>query len=166
MIKIVFMDRSGSRDDYIYVMNTKTQEAIENMKAVAEYLMDYTFPMVSFEDEQKILCMKQRTLTIDGYEIVVCYSMANYEKYVLDTLQIQSPQVPFLPFNIVCKVAQLFLGKENLCYIDFFKYNKKVYCWAVKSFEGIRLPPSKKSDPTSYEGFDFHLMQPGTVDLF
>jgi len=147
-------------------MNDDITHSVDSMKAMADHLIPYTFPKVSFEEEQKILCFKQRIIMVDGYELIVCYSKADYEQYCLETLQIQSPQVPFIPFNIVCKVGQFFMGKKNLAYIDFFRHNRKVYCWAVKSLEEKRLSPGKKTSPTSYEGFDFHLLHPGTVDLF
>lgn len=159
-------ERSGLYDGYIPIMNTNIQESIDSMKSLAETLIPYTFPKVSFEEEQQILCLKQRTILVDGYEVIVCYSIADYEKHMLETLQIQSPQIPFLPFNIICKVGQLFMGQKDLAYVDFFRHNRKVYCWVVKSLDSKRLSPSKKSLLTSYEGFDFHILMTGTVDLF
>lgn len=160
MLKMDSMESDGLSN------SLKIQETVGSMKSLAEYLLPYTFPNVSFEDEQEILCMKQRTLRVDGYESIICYSIADYEKYFLETLQIQSPQVPFIPFNVICKIGRVFLGDDQLAYIDFFRHNRKVYCWTLKSADGRKLDPGKKSTPTSFEGFDFHLLHPGSVDLF
>lgn len=165
-MKTLCTERSGVSDGYIPSMMPEIQNSIDSMKAMADYLLPYTFPNVSFKEEQKVLCMKQRVIQVDGYDLTVCFSRADYKKYMLETLQLQSPQVPFLPFNMVCKVGQLFMGKKDLSFIDFFRNNRKVYCWASKFIGEKRLPPSNKSQPTSYEGFDFYLLHPGSVDLF
>lgn len=160
------MERSGVSDEYISLMAPEIKDSIDSMKAMADYLLPYTFPNVSFKEEQQVLCMKQRVVQVDGYDITVCFSRADYKKYILQTLQLQSPQVPFLPFNIVCKIGQMFMGRKHLSYIDFFKNNKKVYCWVSKFVGDKKLPPNNNSQLTSYEGFDFHLLHPGSVDLF
>jgi hypothetical protein len=165
-MKIVCMERSGLCDGYIPSMNTELQNTIDSMKSMAEHLLPYTFPNVPFEEEQQVLCLKQRSILVDGYELSVCFSKADYKKHILETLQIQSSHVPFIPFNVICKVGQLFMGQKELAYIDFFRFNRKVYCWATKNSGDRRLSPGNKSRPASYEGFDFHLLHPSTVDLF
>lgn len=144
----------------------RLEENIEQMKGLAEMLLPLTFPKVEFEEEKDILLLKQRNMTVDGYELIVCYSKADYGRFMLDSLQVQSALSPFLPFNVVCKLGRAFLGPDNLSYIEFFKNNKKVYCWTVKSRDGRPLPPDTKTKPGSYEGFAFSILQPGSVDLF
>ena len=134
---------------------------------MARQLVPLTYPKVHFSEEQEILILKQRQLTIDGYDVIVCYSEADYEKYLLRSLQIQSAQHgPFLPFTIVCKLGKIFLGSDNLSYIEFFRNNRKVYCWTVKCRGENILPPGSKTRPGSYEGFKFRILHPGSVDLF
>lgn len=166
MMKMLYMDRSGQSDGYIPSMTPQIQDTVDSMKNMADLLIPYSFPNVSFEEELKVLCMKQRNVCVDGYEIIVVFSRADYRKHILETLQIQSPQVPFIPFNIVCKTAQLFMGQKDLAYIDFFRNNRKVYCWSNKTVGDKRLAPNNKSRMASYEGFEFHLLAPGSVDLF
>ena len=166
MPKIDCMERSGLYDEYIPMMNTEIQIIIDSMKSMADHLIPYSFPVVSFKAEEEILCLKQRIVKFDGYDAIVSYSKADYgENVLVETLQIQSPQVPFLPFNVVCKIGVLFFGKTDLSYVDFFKYNRKVYCWVVKSLDGNRLPPHKESKQTSFDGFNFYVLPPGSVDL-
>lgn len=136
------------------------------MKGMAELLVPHTFPVVDFKAEQDIILLKQRSIVVDGYEIVVCFSRADYGDYFLESLQLQSAFAPFLPFNIVCKLGRAFLGSENLSYIEFFRNNRKVYCWTLKSRNGRPLPPDKKTLPGCYEGFEYSVLSPGSVDLF
>ena len=133
---------------------------------MAEMLLPFTFPKVGFKVEQDILLLKYRSLTVDGYELSICFSKADYEKYFLESVQIQAAYAPFLPFNLVCKLGRSFLGDESLSYIEFLRNNRKVYCWTMKSRNGRPLPPDNKTTPGSFEGFDFSVLQPGSVDLF
>lgn len=146
-------------------MNENIKKAVDCMKAMSDELIQYTFPKVSFEEEHKVLCLKQRVVCFDGYEVILCYSKADYKQYMLETLQIQSLKTSFLPFNVICKIGKLFMGKDNLSYIDFFRNNNKVYCWVIKSFENKKLLPGKRSRLTNYEGFKFYLLHPKSVDL-
>jgi meiotically up-regulated gene 157 (Mug157) protein len=154
---------------------TSLSEHIDQMKKMAEMLVRHTYPNgfnkegtanVTFDDEQEIVLLKQRKVKVDGYSVTVCLSYANYEKYTLKSLQVQANQGAFLPFNVVCKVGREFLGDENISYVDFFRNNKKVYCWTVKTLNGEPLPPGKTATPSSYEGFDYSILNPGSVDLY
>lgn len=155
-------------DSYIGMME-QLQENISHLKTMARKLMPLTFPQVPFEEEQEILIFKQSQFMIDGYEVMVCYSEADYRDhgdYLLKSLQIQSTNAPFLPFIVVCKLGKAFLGPENLSYIEFFRNNRKVYCWTVKYRGESVLPPGNKTKPGFYEGFKFRILHPGSVDLF
>ena len=138
---------------------------VSEMSAVADHLVPYTYPMASFQNEQQILCLKQRIVRADGYETILCFSKANYTKYMLLSLQIQGYEVPFLPFTLICKLGRIFLGSRHLSFIDFMRNNRKVYCWAIKSLDGELLPPDKQAISVNYEGFEFSVLQPGAVDL-
>jgi len=147
-------------------MSESLKTKIKSMRSMARSMMPWTFPEVTFEEEQEILLLKQRTMIVDGYDVTICYSEADYGKYFLNSLQIQSSQAPFVPFTLICKIGKMFLGNKNLSYIEFFRGNRKVYCWTVKVQNGKMLPPSKKTKQGMYEGFLFNILQPGSVDLF
>lgn len=137
------------------------------MRVLAERLIPYSYPRVdTFEEEQEILLLKQRNLTMDGYEFIACFSCADYDSYIQESLQIQPCCVPFLPFTTVCKIGKMFMGSKHLSYVEFFKDSKKIYCWTLKrSHEGRILAPGKRTKPANYEGFDYCVLHPGTVDL-
>lgn len=157
--------RTGLYEEYINHMSP-LEKTISEMRAMAKRLVPHTWPLAEFEEEQDVLCLKQRLITIDGYRINVCLSRADYGNHFLDSLQVQPYHGPFLPFNVVCKLGKAFLGHGLLSYIDFFKSDKKVYCWAIKHVEGRLLPPSERSNPAEFEGYRFQVLHPGTVDLF
>lgn len=135
------------------------EKQIFSLRNMAELLIPYTYPLQSMQEEQKVLCMKQRYITIDGYELFVCFSIGNYDNNIIETLQIQSKNCSFLPFTLVCKVGKMFMGDSYLGYIEFFKFNKKIYCWAVKKVKGKKKAPSNASK-MEYEGFNFYLLNP------
>ena len=110
--------------------------------------------------------LKQKNISVDGYDVLTCFSKADYGDYFLESVQIQSYFTQFLPFTVVCKLGRAFLGQKHLSYIEFLKGGRKVYCWTIRSRNGRPMPPDKITKPGSYEGFDFSILQPGSVDLF
>lgn len=148
-------------------MTKKTLEQhVDEMKKLANILVSCTYPNVDFQEEQDVLLLKQRNISVDGYDITICLSKADYGDYFLESLQIQSYYTPFLPFNLVCKLGNIFFGKENLAYIEFFKNGRKVYCWTIKSKNGQSLPTDSKTKPANYQGFKFEILQSGAIELF
>ena len=75
------------------------EKIIKEMCALANQLVPYSFPIVDYSEEQDILILKQRTIVVDGYDVIICLSRANYEEegHYLTTLQIQSVNFLFLP---------------------------------------------------------------------
>lgn len=144
--------------------NNVLRQHVREMKSMASILMPHTFPLVDFEEENDTLFLKQRTITVDGYELEVILSKADYKKHHMITLNIKSAQSPFLPFNLVCKVAQAFLGKRHLAYAEFLKDNKKIYCWTLKTTsQGRVVPTSKDLETSSYEGFEYNVLNQKSV---
>lgn len=135
------------------------------MKKMAELLIPHTYPKVDIKHEEEILFLKQSIINIDGYELVLCFSKSDCDAYYLESLQIQSYYSNFLPFNLVCNLGKEFLGVHNLCYIDFLKKNKKVYCWTIKTKNDKTLPPNEDFDVGNYEGFVFNIIRPNIIEF-
>lgn len=142
------------------------QQVIDEMRGMAEILIPHSVPRVSLKFEQDVLILKQRTVTVDGYDIAICFSKSDYQEYFLESLQVQSIYSPFLPFNMVCKLGRMFLGSQHLSYIEFLRNGRKVYCWTLRLKDGQPIPPDSNNEMSSYEGFEFRLLSPGSVDLF
>src|SRR5688500_2609152 len=98
---------------------SKLAEIVSDMKRMGDMLVPFTFPKVDFKTEQDILLFKQRVVLIDGYEVLLCFSKADYDDYFLESVQVQASCSPFLPFTVVCKLGRAFLGDSNLSYIEF-----------------------------------------------
>jgi hypothetical protein len=142
------------------------QDHVKEMRALALLLISHTFPIAEFDEEFEILPLKCRTILVDGYELQVTFSIAEYPKYMVESIQIQSLYTPFIPFNVVCKVARFFLGKKNLAYTDFLRNNKKVYCWTVRKKDGVPITPNDVAQNSVYEGFEYSILNPGSLDLY
>ncbi len=136
------------------------KQHIKEMKAMAEMLMSHTFPVVDFERERQILVFKQRTIVVDGYELIISVNKSNYNTYHSLFIQIQSVYSPFLPFNLICNLAKAFLGDINVSYVDFFRDGKKLYCWNIRTTpNGEILPPAKDTELSFYEGFTYYALK-------
>ena len=151
------------------VEKKQLEKIINEMRALADHLVPYSFPIVDYSEEQDILVLKQRTIVVDGYEIIVCLSKSKYEqeKYYLTTLQIQSNEFPFLPFYLVCKLGNIFFGEEHIAYVDFLKGFSKVYCWVVQDdFFDKRISQKNVNKITNFEDFKFNLIDRRAVNLY
>lgn len=87
-------------------------EHVKQMKGMAELLAKKSFPTVSPMDEEEISVLKQRIITLDGYEVTIYCSKSSHNGITLDTVQIYSRNMSYLPFRIVCKVAKMFFSIE------------------------------------------------------
>lgn len=140
-------------------------DQIKIMRNMATYLIKYTSPKVSYEEEFQITPLKVSVMVIDGYDMAVNFSISDFDEYTTETIQIQSAYTNFLPFNIVVKTAQLFLGFEQLCYTDFWKNHKKVYCWTVRKKNGFPFSPTNALI-TKFEEFEYNLLNRSSVNLY
>jgi hypothetical protein len=141
---------------------------IREMKTLGEFLVDFSFPKVKTEEEEQISILKSREINVDGFEVVIHYGKSVHDQKGLECFQCLGVRNPFLPFNIVVKLAKRFLGEKHLCFVDVFASNKKVYCWTLNTdMNGKPLPPEqeviKKMD---FEGFEFNMLNPAGVNFY
>lgn len=139
------------------------------IRNLANHLVDYNFPLSPMEFEYDIACLKKMELEVDGYTVVIYFNKAFYEKYYLETFQIYSKHSPFLPFNLVTKLAKKALGEHLLSLVEFYNYDHKIYCWTVCVDERGRPIPSpiqEKSKTKNFEGFEYSYMKPDQLDLY
>ena len=140
------------------------KEIISEMREMAELLIPHCHPKVSVEAEKEIQLLNQRIVIIDGYEIKVFLSMAEYDDHKFEYLRMQATRIPFLPFNLVCKIARLFLGDRELSYIDILNDGQKIYCWTLKRDEtGNPVAQEVECRLSEFEGFSFSILDPKAV---
>jgi hypothetical protein len=113
---------------------------VKEMRALAKQLTKYSFPLSTPQDEETISCLKQREIAVDGYDIVVYFNRCRYLSVELETIQIFGKYFTFLPFSLVCKVANSFLGDKELSLVEVMhcrnqgvmdEYARKIYVWTV-----------------------------------
>jgi hypothetical protein len=148
---------------------TTLDEHVRNMRRVGELLVPHNFPKVPAEQEEAIAVLKNRDATVDGYEVVLHYSKADYGTHFLESFQVVGKYVPFLPFGLVCKLGKRFLGPDNLSLVELFKDNRKIYCWTVavtKEGTAVKTPVKEEGEDCVFEGFRYTYMDPKTVNFY
>lgn len=127
---------------------------IEEMKNIADHLVEYTFPMVDLQESKEIDCLKQRSIFVDGYSIGVHFSRVDFGEYYFEKLELVSVNTPFLPMFLVCKIGAKFLGSNGLRLTKQYASNRRIYTWDVKVDKtGRPLPSSEETE--NFEGFVF-----------
>jgi len=146
----------------------KLQKHVEEMRALGEHLIHYNFPKAPAEWEDDINILKAREIVVDGYTVVVHYSKADYDNHYLETLQILGKNAPFLPFVLICKLAKVFLGDQELSLVEIVRDNRKIYCWTLtvdSDNNPIPSPFQQESEPCQFEGFRYSYMNPDQVNF-
>lgn len=135
------------------------EQHVSEMKETANFLAEYSWPKTSMIDERHIICLKQREVIIDGYDVVLHFSVNNYDMHTMHTFQIYSRYSSFLPFSLTCKVAEKFLGKEAIYYLSIIQQDRKIYIFSQcigrdGNYVMDNTYQSCKKD--SYMGFNFN----------
>ncbi len=127
------------------------------MRGMAKQLIPYTPPQGSDLDAHETSILKQHTLSVDGYDVVLYFSVQDYGDFRMERLEITSLHTPFLPMYLVCKIAARFLGKHELRHSESFKMGRKVYVWTIGVDERGRplALPDIDLEKCSYEHFDY-----------
>ncbi len=81
------------------------KDVINEMTNLGNFLVPYTYPIVSLNDEKDVKILKYRELVVDGYELSIIYSKADYGEHYMEVVQVEGLLAPFLPFNLVCKIT-------------------------------------------------------------
>jgi len=147
----------------------KPEQIFENLRRVADHLIPYNFPLAAMELEDDIGTLKRMALTVDGYDVVVCFNKADYEDYYLEVFQVFSRYSIYLPFHLVVKMACSMLGNQHLSFIEFYQDNRKVYCWSVcVDDSGKPIPSQTEGEGVSkrYEGLEYKQMHPSQINLY
>lgn len=148
-------------------MQKPLQQHVLEMRKMAQTLVPFTFPQATIDAEQKIVFLKQRQIVLDGYDISISLSKADYsDGNFIESLQICSAHAPFLPFHVVCKIGRAFLGEDHLAYAEFFKRGCKTYCWTLRYQEEDKIPPTERAEDAEYEGFEYKVLPQGCGNLY
>lgn len=145
----------------------KLVEIIEEMRGVGDYLVSHSMPKVSKSEEIEILPLKQRIIVVDGYEVGVSFSKADYGSYYIETFLIWGKTSKFLPFILTSKLARYFLGQHELTLAETFKDKRRIYCWSVTTDrDGRPLEMKRDAEECEFEGFKYRYLQPNQIKFF
>lgn len=143
--------------------NHKLKDLSEEMRFVANKLIKYTSPKCHPKIEKDLIFIKTRVVIVDGYELVLFFSISQYDKRKHETLHIMSNDFNFLPFNLVSRVGRTFLGNKNLHLVELIKNGKKLYIWNVWLDENqnpteVRVLQMNKT--LTFEGWEYKYIYP------
>jgi hypothetical protein len=148
----------------------KLDEIVDDVRAMGDMLIPYNFPKVKPPiGEDDLAFFKERECLIDGYPVVLHYHKSDYDKHLMETLQVYGKNSPFLPFCVVVKLGKAFLGPHHLSLVELFKDNRKIYCWSLcvdRRGRPIPSPYDVQTEQCHYEGFDYLYLQPNQVNFF
>lgn len=137
----------------MYISNP--EEHVREMKALAAFLIPYTPP--KYPNDEDINWFKQRDVTIDGYPVVAHYTQSDQGDSRLDVLTIGCKYSPVVPFVSVCKLAEKFLGSENLTLFEYISNGKKIYSWMALFRDGKAVDnPYNSVGKHHYRGLSFY----------
>tara|TARA_Y100000034_G_scaffold106329_3_gene134966 strand:+ start:1423 stop:1875 length:453 start_codon:yes stop_codon:yes gene_type:complete len=143
---------------------------INRLKKLGQRLVSMNYPLGSPNDEPVLNPLKHCDTVIDGYRVTVHYNKADYGNHFMETFQVLGRDMPFLPFNAVCKLATLALGDNQLSLVELYKDQRKIYCWTLmttKDGEPIKYPYEEDEiEYLNYQGFDYVYMNPNQVKFY
>ncbi len=141
-----------------------TLQKVKQIKDLGEILVDFNFPKTHPNVEDLIHPLKMGSLCVDGYDVGIHYSKADYDRFYLETLQVFGIYSPFVPFSLICKIGCMFLGNKYLSFIEISKEGKRVYCWTLNSDKsGNPIPDPNDIKLCTYEGFNYGRIDPQQV---
>ena len=148
---------------------SKTMSSIGELKRLGKLLIPHNYPKsLSEEQEDDLLIFKSRKFLIDGYSVIAHYQRCDYDEYFMDVLQLYGDYSTFLPINVNCKLARMFLGDMELSLIETYKEMKKIYCWTLYlDKEEVVLPcPTRKKGKMTFRthgGLKYSYIPPTNV---
>lgn len=150
-------------------MSKQIQETIDRMKRLGEMMSSKTFPNCNIGEDEDLIFLKSTEILIDGYTLILFYSVSDYSDHKIKNLQIYSKNHSFLPFNIVCKMAKKFLGDKYISLLELFYNNRKIYCWTM--FTDSRDNPVVSPYDGNYikkefGDFNYYLMEPDKINFY
>ncbi len=143
-------------------------QVIDEMKTIGDVLVPYNYPRNDPLLENDIVVLKTRIIEIDGYSVGLHFNRADYGEYYVETLQIYGEKASFLPFCLVAKLGQKFLGGYHLYLVELIREDHKIYCWTITLDKGGRpIEPRMpiKFEDCNYDGFQYHYMYPSQVNF-
>ena len=127
------------------------QEAVKYGRLMGYVFQEYSSLKGNPDIELSTKDFKTWIFNIDGYDVQFYFSSVETdyfesERNTIETLQIWSDDLYFLPFIVSFKIALAFFGSQNIILTQIVSPNKFIYCWnKMYDEEGKSLKPNKNS---------------------
>lgn len=109
---------------------------------------------------------KSWAFNLDGYDVNIFFNCvdANYHPddfFTIETLEIWSDDLYFIPFKIAFKIALAFFGDKNFILTQIITPTKMIYCWnKMFDSDGESMKPDKKTCfEREHAGIKYHLVK-------
>jgi hypothetical protein len=142
------------------------KEAVKYGRLMGYVLQEYSSLKGSPDIELSTKDFKTWLFNCDGYDIQFYFNSVETDyfqdqKNIIETLQIWSQDLYFLPFIVSFKIAVAFFGNENVILTQILTPNKFIYCWnKMYDEEGASLAPKKGSCiDKSFLGHNYYLIK-------
>lgn len=145
---------------------SKFDKTIENLRNLGEQLVPYNSDP---KHEDSIHVLKKATIDVDGYTVILYFHKCRHGKNFIELLQIMGDTTPFLPFNLIVKIACKVLGGHNLSLVEYYQENHKIYCWSVCVDDRGRpmpYPYNKPPEHCTFQGFEYDYLDPNELYIY
>jgi hypothetical protein len=147
----------------------KLDDIVTEMRVVGEQLVPYNFPVADPRLEDDLNPLKLKEIVVDGYQIAVHFTKADYRHHFVETVQILGKRSPFLPFPLLVKIARKFLGSNHVALVEILRDNQKIYCWTVTTDRTGKAIPSAHSQGAEvlrHDDFSYTYLDPSQVNTY
>lgn len=127
------------------------REAVKYGRLMGHVLQEYSSLRSNPDIELFAKDFKTWVFNIDGYNVQFYFNRVEtdyfeQQKNIIETLQVWSDDLYFLPFVVSFKIALAFFGADNIILTQILTPNKFIYCWnKMYDEEGKSLTPNKGS---------------------
>jgi len=127
------------------------KEAVKYGRLMGYVLQDYSNLKGNPDLELATKEFKTWLFNIDGYDVQFYFNSVKTDYFeeeinIIETLQIWSEDLFFLPISVAIKVAIAFFGSNNIILTQILTPNKFIYCWnKMYSENGESLTPNNRT---------------------
>ena len=126
------------------------KEAVKYGRLMGYVFQDYSSLKGNPDIELSTKEFKTWLFNIDGYDVQFYFNCVKTDYFeennIVETLQVWSDDLYYLPFIVSFKIAIAFFGDKNVILTQILTPNKFIYCWnKMYDEEGKSLKPNKNS---------------------
>lgn len=142
------------------------KEAVKYGRLMGHVLQEYSSLKGNIDVELSMKDFKTWVFNIDGYDVQFYFNRVETDyfegqKNIIETLQIWSEDLYFLPFIVAFKTAIAFFGDKGIILTQILTPNRFIYCWnKMYDEENNTLFPNQDSClDKSFLGYQYYLIK-------